>query len=41
MSKKIQLNTIDLGGGTTKGCNCEASDLSAYAKKEDVPTKVS
>lgn len=41
MSKKIQLNTIDLGGRTTKGCNCEASDLSAYAKKDDVPTKVS
>lgn len=39
--KAIQLNTIDLGGGTTKGGNCEASDLSAYAKKEDVPTKVS
>lgn len=39
--KAIQLNTIDLGGGTTKGCNCEASDLSAYAKKEDVPKKVS
>ncbi len=41
MSKRIQLNTIDLGGGTTKDCNCEALDLSAYAKKEDVPTKVS
>ena len=41
MSKRIQLNTIDLGGGTTKGCNCEALDLSAYAKKEDVPKKVS
>lgn len=41
MSKKIQLNTIDLGGGTTKGCDCEAPDLSDYAKKEDVPTKVS
>lgn len=41
MSKRIQLNTIDLGGGTTKGCNCEAPDLSAYAKKDDVPTKVS
>lgn len=43
MKKKntIQLNTIDLGGGTTKGCDCEAPDLSAYAKKEDVPTKVS
>ena len=37
----IRLNTIDLGGGTAKGCNCEAPDLSAYAKKEDVPTKVS
>lgn len=41
MSKRIQLNTIDLGGGTTKGCDCEAPDLSAYAKKDDVPTKVS
>lgn len=41
MSKRIQLNTIDLGGGTTKGCDCEAPDLSAYAKKEDVPTKIS
>lgn len=41
MSKRIQLNTIDLGGGTTKGCNCEAPDLSAYAKKDDVPKKVS
>lgn len=41
MSKRIQLNTIDLGGGTTKGCDCEELDLSAYAKKEDVPTKVS
>lgn len=41
MSKRIQLNTIDLGGGTTKGCDCEAPNLSAYAKKEDVPTKVS
>lgn len=43
MKKKniIQLNTIDLGGGTTKGCDCEAPDLSAYAKKDDVPKKVS
>lgn len=43
MEKKniIQLNTIDFGGGTAKGCNCEAPDLSAYAKKVDVPTKVS
>ena len=41
MSKRIQLNTIDLGGGTTKGCDCEAPNLSAYAKKDDVPTKVS
>jgi hypothetical protein len=41
MSKQIQLNIIDLGGGTTKGCNCEAPDLSDYAKKKDVPTKVS
>ncbi len=41
MSKRIQLNTIDLGGGTTKGCDCEAPNLSAYAKKEDVPIKVS
>lgn len=41
MSKRIQLNTIDLGGGTTKGCDCEAPNLSAYAKKEDVPKKVS
>lgn len=43
MKKKnlIRLNTIDLGGGTTKGCDCEAPDLSAYAKKHDVPTKVS
>jgi hypothetical protein len=41
MNKRIQLNTIDLGGGTTKGCDCEAPDLSAYAKKEDVPKKVS
>lgn len=39
--KAIQLNTIDLGGGTTKGCDCEAPDLSAYAKKVDVPKKVS
>lgn len=39
--KAIQLNTIDLGGGTTKGCNCEAPNLSGYAKKGDVPTKVS
>ena len=33
MKKKntIQLNTIDLGGGTTKGCNCEAPNLGAYA----------
>ena len=38
---KIQLNTIDLGGGTTKGCDCEAPNLSGYAKKDDVPTKVS
>lgn len=38
---KIQLNIIDLGGGTTKGCDCEAPDLSDYAKKEDVPTKIS
>lgn len=41
MSKRIQLNTIDLGGGTTKGCDCKAPDLGDYAKKEDVPTKVS
>jgi hypothetical protein len=43
MKKKniIQLNTIDLGGGTAKGCNCEAPNLSDYAKKEDVPKKVS
>lgn len=41
MSKRIQLNTIDLGGGTTKGCDCEAPNLGDYAKKEDVPTKVS
>lgn len=41
MSKRIQLNIIDLGGGTTKGCDCEELDLSAYAKKDDVPTKVS
>lgn len=41
MSKRIQLNTIDLGGGTTKGCDCEAPNLSDYAKKDDVPKKVS
>lgn len=41
MSKRIQLNTIDLGGGTTKGCDCEAPNLGDYAKKEDVPKKVS
>lgn len=41
MSKRIQLNTIDLGGGTTKGCNCEAPDLSAYAKKDDVEKAIS
>lgn len=41
MSKRIQLNTIDLGGGTAKGCDCEAPNLSGYAKKDDVPTKVS
>ena len=41
MSKRIQLNTIDLGGGTTKGCDCDAPNLSDYAKKEDVPKKVS
>lgn len=41
MSKRIQLNTIDLGGGTAKGCDCEASNLGAYAKKKDVPKKVS
>lgn len=43
MKKKniIQLNTIDFGGGTDKGCNCEASDLSAYAKKVDVEKAIS
>ena len=41
MSKKIQLNTIDLSGGIAKGRNRNAPDLSGYAKKEDVPTKVS
>lgn len=41
MSKRIQLNTIDLGGGTTKGCDCTPPNLGSYAKKEDVPTKVS
>lgn len=41
MSKRIQLNTIDLGGGTTKGCNCEAPNLSDYAKKEDVEKAIS
>lgn len=41
MSKRIQLNTIDLGGGTAKGCDCEAPNLSGYAKKDDVPKKVS
>lgn len=41
MSKRIQLNTIDLGGGTTKGCDCEAPNLGDYAKKDDVPKKVS
>lgn len=40
MSKRIQLNTIDLGG-ITKGCDCEAPNLGDYAKKDDVPTKVS
>lgn len=31
----IRLNTIDLGGGgTAKGCDCEAPNLSAYAKKK-------
>ena len=41
MSKRIQLNTIDLGGGTTKGCDCEAPNLSAYAKKDDVEKAIS
>ena len=41
MSKRIQLNTIDLGGGTTKGCDCEAPNLSSYAKKDELPTKLS
>lgn len=43
MKKKniIQLNTIDLGGGTTKGCDCEELDLSGYAKKEDVEKAIS
>ena len=39
--KAIQLNTIDLGGGTAKGCNCSPSNLGGYAKKDDVPKKVS
>ena len=41
MSKRIQLNTIDLGGGTTKGCDCTPSNLGEYAKKEDVKKAIS
>lgn len=41
MSKRIQLNMIGFSDETTKGCNCEVLDLSDYAKKTDVPTKVS
>ena len=39
MSKRIQLNTIYIGG--TKGCNCEILDLSVYAKKDDVEKAIS
>ena len=41
MNKRIQLNIIDLSGGTAKGCNCSPSNLGGYAKKDDVPKKVS
>lgn len=39
--KAIQLNVVDLGGGTAKGCDCEAPDLSAYAKKIELPERLS
>lgn len=43
MAKSIQLNVVDLGGGVAMGggCDCEAPNLSGYATKAELPTKLS